>query len=837
MPRALIRRVGAPSSPRRPRLRSQTARMQSSSTASPRGSKRPLEKAPWREDADDAASPATESPADPLSLWLQQQGGVSAQPTLPRKAVDELERPLPAELQNDAALLALFRTEFGLSPEFLLSPEKMRQIRRLYGGCSLMKWQMRCGKTISSLLVVLLRWHFDKSSTPGRLLVVAVCKTETAKLSWDNEGMRALRPDTFIVEHLAKPDDLLTCLAALKARARKQGRDAVLFVTYHQLQTHFKRVAEAHLDEVALFGQSAYGRDTIRKLYEHPNLTWNLLHALTSKASLDMHIDFLILDEAPMAGDVGSQTGIATRLLAAGVELADRLLLTGTPARANKPQDSLADLVQLVSCHNRKGRTKPTEQMLAACAARFWSLTLMGAEKVGLRHSARHFLNKMTSSLTLKQAYPEKMTCEVKVNLVWVRLKQPREKVAYLARESEFLEKAHKMLNVSSAAQAQQSRKKMSTVYVMMANSLQSFLILPSGALPDLLQRVRETVDARDQHLAVKREAELHPAVGTGPPTCCNPSCPHRTLDRRRHVSEVSVGSRLVLCQFPMCRMLKMTHYLCEKCDNENTFVDCPRCMTMPPMCYVGWTTQTHLKLEYRESNTPEGQRTLFIAPSTLMRVALEEVERHLSNRKPDEGKYIVVAHRKTEAVVFASLLTRRRPSVNVLVLTGDVKGVETLQAFKTDPKYTVLVALPQKICTGIDLSVADKMFLLWVDWNVSSDRQLTARITGPDQKGSPKVYKFMVAGTIQEAMFWNAKGSMKYQQSVLEGQSMSSTSESCRMYGHLRQIVESRPHGEVWPAQPVLSEVQTRLSAVAGRQTQREDELEDEDESFFVDA
>jgi hypothetical protein len=347
----------------------------------------------------------------------------------------------------------------------------------------------------------------------------------------------------------------------------------------------------------------------------------------------------------------------------------------------------------------------------------------------------------------------------------------------YLCAEYEVCQKAR--VGLAATRRAQGSRRNaIATSYIAGVARLEYGFVSAVASKPEFVQCMRE----RWASVTFPEHKTLRPG---GSPQCQNPDC-------RR------VGCTVFNVPFATCADLKTTHYLCDDCVALRP-PSCPRCDSILEACRTPGCTSLRA-----------GRLGKIIVPTTsLMAHVLRLLHAHL--RAPNTGKAIVTLPRKADAVECMLQIERHRtlPSGRTAVIfDGDVDGIRTLHKFKQDDAVRVMLAVPEKICEGLDLSVADLLIKTTVQWCQAKDEQLNARITGHMQTRKPRVVQLVVPGTISEAKLWNNEGCARLSRAVLGGKT-SGALDFCRALGHLNLIIAARPNRI--SATLVLKEVRTR--------------------------
>jgi hypothetical protein len=698
---------------------------------------------------------------------------------------------LPAELASDDALVAYFARHYGLLSRPM--PHQLRGIRQLmeYKSKRLLLWPPRAGKTLAAVLSALLRISLApeyEGARCGRLVFVATPNTEVASISWDDTCMKAFFrnfsdvADVHVVHHRS---DLLNA-ATWKSAAEQRGVNTLVLCAYHHWRDHWKDVATGAAPH--LVGCSRYDSalcDRLKRDVESADTlvaAWGVLQRVFDSIELPTAplVDIVILDEVQRCLSVTSQTGVAFRLLLSSVPPHCRFFLSGTPA-GNRPHEDRAGMCQLASAGARTWGVAPNNVHLG-CEPFFWDPTTCPRYPDQLRPEARAMIREMDCSAKesdvfqvrgggtkLRRVKPDKtVECVALTQAEWEH---------YLCAEHEVCQKAR--LGLAASRRSQGSRRNAAaTSYIAGVARLEYGFVSAVASKPEFVQCLRE----RWASPTFPEHKALRPG---GSPRCHNPDC-------------LGAGCEVFNVQYSTCVDLKANHYLCDDCVALRP-PTCPRCDDILAACRTPGCSSLRT---WRMGN-------IIVPTTSLMAHVLRLLHAHL--RTPKTGKVIVTLPRKADAVECMLLIERHHTlpaGRTAVIFDGDVDGIKTLRTFKECDAVRVMLAVPEKICEGLDLSVANLLIKTTVQWCQAKDEQLNARITGHMQTRKPRVVQLVVPGTICEAKLWNNEGCARLSRAVLGGETNGAL-DFCRALGHLNLIIAARPNGISTAL--VLKEARTR--------------------------
>lgn len=748
-----------------------------------------------------------EQPADFQRLVWGEHEGLCLRST----PVSEWRPPADCVLpmSTDDEMAAYLDENYGLHARPMA--HQLRGVRELvqYNSKRLLRWPPRAGKTLTAILVALLRFRFApeyEGARSGRVVLIATPTVEVACISWYDTCLQGFFRDfsAFADVHVVHHRSELVEIETWKSNAAARGVDVFVLCTYHHLRDHYKDVLSGIVPHVV--GCPAYDKPLLSGVWRAVDAAetfasaWDaFVHAIDHVVlrSSSPLIDLIILDEVQRCLSITSQTGRALRLMLASVPPHCRFFLSGTPA-GNRPHEDRASMCQLAAVGERTFGVAPNN-VSTGTAPMFWDPTTPTSYPDQLTPQARALLREMdcaaketevfqvrASAFKLRRVKPEKVVeCVELTQTEWDH---------YLCEEYAMCQKAR--VGLAAARRTQGARRSAAaTGYIAGVARLEYGFVSTVAGKPEFVEHMRKcwASPTFPEHKALR---------AGGPPRCQNPACD-------RHNAQV------MHVQYKTCRDIDAHHYLCADCVAMEP-PTCPRCDDILASCRSPGGTKLR----------PARLGKILVPTTSLMARVIELLHAHV--RIPKGGKAIVTVPRKADAVE-CMLLMERHGTLPVgrsaVIFDGDVDGIAMLRKFKECDAVRVMLAVPEKICEGLDLSVADLLIKTTVQWCQSKDEQLNARITGHMQSRKPRVVQLVVPGTICEAKLWNNEGCARLTRAVLGGEKLGSV-DFCRALGHLNLIIAARPISV--PKALVLKTVRTRSETMDDVLMDLEDELSD---------
>lgn len=141
----------------------------------------------------------------------------------------------------------------------------------------------------------------------------------------------------------------------------------------------------------------------------------------------------------------------------------------------------------------------------------------------------------------------------------------------------------------------------------------------------------------------------------------------------------------------------------------------------------------------------------------------LREMKAALESTAIDGGKILLFAARKQSLTFYENEL--KRLGVAYLSIGPGQSNPEKeakIARFRTDPSVRVLICLQRTASAGVDLSIANHVFIMDLTHKMSAFLQMVGRIDREGQIRQPHIHLFLVPGTAEEYIFHRARQSME---------------------------------------------------------------------------
>ena len=173
------------------------------------------------------------------------------------------------------------------------------------------------------------------------------------------------------------------------------------------------------------------------------------------------------------------------------------------------------------------------------------------------------------------------------------------------------------------------------------------------------------------------------------------------------------------------------------------------------PVCRADWKEEDLLQLLLKEDDVcgdaqDENARTELTVTSLSTKLEyLSTSIKSLQKTNPDDK--IIIFSQWTS---FLDLIEPILPEGKFVRLDGKMsqaKREQSIKAFKQDPKVTVLIASLRSCGVGLNLTVANRIFLTDMWWNLATEFQAIDRVHRLGQEKAVHVVRLGIRDTIEE--------------------------------------------------------------------------------------